>query len=299
MTGQVTESTFTFDCDRNSLIGIIHAPQKPARLGLLILVGGPQYRVGAHRQYVHLARHAANAGFAAMRFDYRGVGDSEGEYPGFEAVGPDIDAAVTAFMARVPDLDGVVLWGLCEGASAILLSGVDNDAVQGIVLANPWINTAETEAQAYLKHYYGRRILSAETWKRMFRGDVNPARALGSLVGLLRKALGRSKAGGDATEKPYPERMAAGFDRFRGRTFLIMSERDLVAREFEDGVARRTEWAAFRNASTVERVNIKGSDHTFSREEWRMAAAAATVDFMDQLSKTGDKNGGVCADYRA
>ncbi|RME66758.1 MAG: hydrolase 1, exosortase A system-associated, partial [Alphaproteobacteria bacterium] len=40
------------------LLGVLHRPDgaPPSSVGLLILVGGPQYRVGAHRQYVHLAR---------------------------------------------------------------------------------------------------------------------------------------------------------------------------------------------------------------------------------------------------
>lgn len=278
-----TETPFVFDCAGDRLLGMIHAPQAPARLGLLILVGGPQYRVGACRQYVHLARVAANRGLAAMRFDYRGVGDSEGDYPGFQNVGPDINAAITAFMDRVPDLEGVVLWGLCEGASAILLDGVRNPAVKGIVLTNPWVNTAETQAKAYLKHYYGSRILSAEVWKRVLKGEVDIPGALRSVWGLAGKAF---RGGGTATpaSKPYPARMADGFAGYGGRTLLLMSGRDLVAREFEDVTASAPEWAAFRTSDRVTRANIPESDHTFSRKVWRQAAADATIDFVRALA---------------
>ncbi len=277
-----TETPFTFSCEGDQLVGVLHQPEKPARIGLLILVGGPQYRIGACRQYVHLARRAAERGVATMRFDYRGIGDSEGDYPGFEAVGPDIDAAIREFTARVPGLEGVVPWGLCEGASAILLEAVNNPRVLGGVLANPWVNTEETQAQAYLKHYYGSRILSAEVWKRVLKGEINLKESFGSVIGLARKAFGQKAV---ADTKPYPERMAEGFARFAGKTLLVMSERDLVAREFEDVTKGRPEWAAFSDSDRVRRVDIVDSDHTFSRNAWRQAVATATVDFILDLAK--------------
>jgi len=50
-----------------------------ADTGVLIVVGGPQYRVGSHRQFVMLARFLADHGVPCMRFDYRGMGDVSGE----------------------------------------------------------------------------------------------------------------------------------------------------------------------------------------------------------------------------
>jgi exosortase A-associated hydrolase 1 len=283
------ETPFTFTSHGDRLIGMIHAAENPARIGLLIVVGGPQYRVGACRQYVHLARVAADKGIAAMRFDYRGIGDSGGDYPGFQNVGPDIEAAITEFMERVPGMEGVVLWGLCEGASAILLDGVRNPNVKGIVLANPWVNTAETQAKAYLKHYYGSRFLDPEIWKRLMRGDINILKSLTGILGLVRKTFGRAPE--TARTKPYPQRMAEGFEQFKGQTLLIMSGRDLVAREFEDVTGVAPEWQAFRESTAVMRADIAGSDHTFSKDEWRSKAATHTADFVLALAAGGQDHG--------
>ena len=283
------ETPFIFTCNGDQLMGMLHVPGNPARIGLLILVGGPQYRVGACRQYVHLARAVADAGIAAMRFDYRGVGDSEGDYPGFENVGPDIDAAISAFMDRVPNLEGVVLWGLCEGASAILLEGVKNPHVRGAVLANPWVNTTETQAKTYLKHYYGSRFLDPEIWKRLFRGDINILKSLSGIAGLVRKTFAKAPEG--SASRPYPVRMAEGFEVFKGQTLLIMSERDLVAREFEDVSQSAPEWQAFRQSETVKRVDITGSDHTFSKGQWRTRVADATGDFVRGIAEKVSPNG--------
>jgi len=46
--------------------------------------------VGSHRQFVQLARRLAKQGYPTLRFDYRGMGDSEGVYRSFENVGPDL-----------------------------------------------------------------------------------------------------------------------------------------------------------------------------------------------------------------
>lgn len=271
---------FTFPCQGDALVGLLHRPEKPAPFGLLILVGGPQYRVGAHRQYVHLARRAADAGIAVMRFDYRGVGDSEGVYPGFEHIGPDITAAVAEFRQRVPRLKGVVLWGLCEGASAILLSGVDAPGVAGAVLVNPWVHTEGTAAKTVLKHYYGQRLFDKAAWKRLMAGQVD---VLGSLKGIA-ALLGRlhaSRTSGD--QRSYPDRMADGLRRFKGRTLLLLSERDLVAREFEDVAKSAPAWAGIMAACQMSRTMVANSDHTFSSEVWRQDAAEATIAFIRSL----------------
>ena len=74
----IKEKPFIFNCNNEKLVGIIHYPEKKPyfQKGLLIVVGGPQYRVGSHRQFVLLARNLSIAGIPVMRFDYRGMGDS-------------------------------------------------------------------------------------------------------------------------------------------------------------------------------------------------------------------------------
>src|SRR5690606_31415058 len=109
---------------------------------------------GSHRQFVLLCRHLAAHGIPAMRFDYRGMGDSTGAERGFDTVADDIRAAIDSFIKRVPSIGRVVLWGLCDAASAACLYAPSDERVGGLVLANPWVRTAAGEAKTYLKHYY-------------------------------------------------------------------------------------------------------------------------------------------------
>src|SRR6185312_9356840 len=150
--------------------------------GVVIVVGGPQYRVGSHRQFVLLARALANAGIACLRFDYRGMGDAEGPFVGFTDVGADIGAAVDAFLARVPTLERIVLWGLCDGATASVFHAAADPRIAGLALFNPWVRTQAGEAKTALKHYYARRLADPAFWRKLAAGRLrwrDSARDLG------------------------------------------------------------------------------------------------------------------------
>jgi alpha-beta hydrolase superfamily lysophospholipase len=83
-----TEYPLRFDRAGVPLVGIVHPAGKPAGdIGVVVVVGGPQYRVGSHRQFVLLARDLAAAGIPTLRFDTRGMGDSGGDFPGFSCCG--------------------------------------------------------------------------------------------------------------------------------------------------------------------------------------------------------------------
>ena len=117
------EEALVFGCDRDSLVGVLAVPDAPASRGVLIVVGGPQYRAGSHRQFTLLARDLAASGIASLRFDYRGMGDSSGEARTFESVNEDIGCAIDRLIEAVPAVNQVIIWGLCDAASAALGRG--------------------------------------------------------------------------------------------------------------------------------------------------------------------------------
>ena len=81
------EVPVAFICENETLIGIVHKPEKPTRHGVLTIVaGGPQYRAGCCRQLVLVARSLAGEGIPVMRFDYRGMGDGSGDFMGFQHI---------------------------------------------------------------------------------------------------------------------------------------------------------------------------------------------------------------------
>jgi exosortase A-associated hydrolase 1 len=112
------EAPVVFTCCGEEVSGIIHQAENPIGLGVLLVVGGPQYRVGSHRQFVLLARFLAENGVTVFRFDYRGMGDSTGLIQDFEQANADIKAAVGFFLSEVKNVQRLILWGLCDAASA-------------------------------------------------------------------------------------------------------------------------------------------------------------------------------------
>ena len=90
----------TFACEGAELAGSLDGGG--GATGLLLVTGGSQTRIGSHRMYERLAKSLADNGYPCFRFDRRGVGDSDGEDPGFQGSGPDLAAAAAAFRRRMP-----------------------------------------------------------------------------------------------------------------------------------------------------------------------------------------------------
>jgi len=276
------------------LVGILHPAARDAgcRLGVVVVVGGPQYRVGSGRQFVNLARALAEAGYPTLRFDYRGMGDADGGRADFEAADDDIRAAIDALITRVPDLDGVVLWGLCDAASAILFYAHSDPRVRGVVILNPWVRTAATAAKAYLKHYYVGRIKDPAFWRGLVKGKTAILPALRSWLGLARQAARGAKAVGSGeglascrTPGSLPDRMAAGLRDFRGPVLLVLSGDDLTAREFEEAANASPLWRRLLGESRVTVRRLADADHTFSTTLWRREVAEATGDWLAERSR--------------
>lgn len=282
MSGALREEPVVFVCADEQLVGIVHhAPGAAGTVGVVVIVGGPQYRVGSHRQFTLMARALASAGFPVMRFDYRGIGDSDGPARTFEDIADDIRAAVGALARAVPSLQCVVLWGLCDAASAALLSAPVHPLVKGLVLANPWVRTASGEAQTYLRHYYGGRLLQRAFWRKLAAGGINPLHTARELLRTLRTAR-RAPVAGPALH--YVERMRAGLAAFPGPVLLLLSERDLTAREFSDLCAASTAWKQVTARDNVRVQPLPGADHTFSRRASLELATRYSRELLEQVT---------------
>jgi exosortase A-associated hydrolase 1 len=277
------ERALSFPCQGIWLYGILSLPKQPNPRGVLIVVGGPQYRAGSHRQFTLLARDLAAAGIPAMRFDYRGMGDSEGEMQTFENVEDDLRAAVDRFFLEVPGLREVVLWGLCDGASAAAMYAPQDARVAGLVLLNPWVRTEEGAARATIKHYYKDRLFDARLWKKIGSGQFDVKGSVRSLWDNVGKALGPGKTTDKAaagSTVALPERMQGALTRFGGRVLVVLSGADLTAQEFSDLSNRSGAWQRLMSSARFTRQQIDKADHTFSRRPWQDQVSNWTRDWL-------------------
>jgi len=276
----MSEKAISFDCHGTPLIGILHKPEKAARRGILFVVGGgPQYRAGGHRQLTLWARRLCNEGFPVFRFDYRGMGDSHGEFRGFLDVDDDISVAIDQFVAEMPELDEIVLWGECDASTAIIFYAYRDPRVKGVVLLNPWVRTETGNAKTILRFYYLERIMQPSFWKKLFSGRFNPVTSIKSAINLIQKA--RASTSEPTIEQtdglteaiprslPLTESLLLGMSRFEGPVMLVLSGRDFIAREFEELISNSPAWQEQFKQKIITRYDIAEADHTFSSAEQR------------------------------
>jgi len=275
MTESIREEALDFDCEGATLLGVLARPAlMSAETGVIVVVGGPQTRVGSHRQFVLLSRALARGGFACLRFEYRGMGDAEGAVRDFEAVDADVSAAVDALIAAEPAVKQVVLWGLCDGATASAFASMQDARIAGLVMLNPWVRTSQGEAAALVSNYYRGRLLSAAFWRKLFSGGLDIPGRLREFFGNLRTARGNAPAARD-----LPTRLAHALSARRLPVLLLIAGRDLTAAEFvaAAGCAPLSDALV---GCTLTRVELPEANHTFSSAQWRGEVEAATLSWL-------------------
>ena len=272
------EEAVSFACTHNTVVGVLTRPSHPQQTGVVVIVGGPQYRVGSHRQFVLLSRALAGAGFAVLRFDVQGMGDSEGEPLDFARIGADIAQAIDALQRCVPEARQVALWGLCDGASAALLYTQERqDArVVALCLVNPWVRSETSMANVRIKHYYFQRLITAKFWMKLLQGGIKP-HALVELWHSVRLVLtGRRKA---PSKPSFQQQMATAWNKFPGRIFLLLSGDDYIAKEFLEHAARDEAWKNTLQHPRLVRHDEPTADHTFSSAALRERVAQLTLQY--------------------
>ena len=288
----IREQAVVFECHGDRLVGVLSRPvrtEETASVAVLIAVGGPQYRVGSHRQFVLLARALAQSGYPSLRFDYRGMGDSEGAQRNFEQVADDMGAALQALRAACPANTRMVVWGLCDAASAAMMFATADHSVVGLAAVNPFVRSDESLAAVTVKHYYLERFFQPDFWRNVFTGRFDWRSSLRSVFANLRATLfSRRSRDVDARQVSFQDRMAHGLSRFDGKLLLLLSGADLTAKEFLQYSGSDVKWRKVLNEPSVQRVDFPDADHTFSLRRWSDALEEEIVSWLDRLSASVD-----------
>lgn len=278
-----TEQALVFNCADDELLGIVTLPEAPKAIGVLIVVGGPQYRVGSHRQFLKLARRLGQSGYPVMRFDFRGMGDSSGALRDFEAVNEDVASAINVFQRQCPTVDHFVLLGLCDGASASLLywDSSTDARLGGLALLNPWVRSETTQARVQLKHYYGQRLLEGEFWRKLFAGRINLGRALGGFAKSWQSARQCGDQAAIENGRSFQQKMAEALATFNAPILVMLSENDYTAKEFLEIARADPVLSDALDKKTVTQTFVAAADHTFSSAESQQKAEQIILHWLE------------------
>lgn len=119
-----------------SLEGLLHLPAgEPPFPGIVICHPHPQFGGEMHNNVVGaLVRAASGAGIAALRFNFRGVGGSEGSYDGGNGEQDDARAALHALRSQ-PEIgpERAALGGYSFGATVTLNVASGRDDLSAVV----------------------------------------------------------------------------------------------------------------------------------------------------------------------
>lgn len=249
--GEAMRNTLSFDCEGHALAATLDPAR--SKTGLLIVSGGNEIRIGAHRGMAKLAGDVAAAGYPVFRFDRRGIGDSEGENGEFTASGPDIAAAIAAFRAACPELTKIVAFGNCDAASALLLHRPVGIAAH--VLTNLWVveRTDELPPPAAIRARYAERLKDPKAWIGLFTGAVNLRKLMGGLMRITKPQAPTSLA----------HDVGAGLAAVDGPVTILLAEQDGTAIAFADAW-NGPAFAGARARSDISIKKIASASHSFA-----------------------------------
>lgn len=300
MTSEVLPVTFQ-NKDGRRLFGMVHRPAHPCASGVAILLLSPgvKMRVAPHRLYLDMAERFVALGYSVLRFDFYGLGDSEGEAEeefladlyGAVQVGRYINDTIAAmdWMQSMYGTEKFIVSGLCGGAITGLLTAVKDPRVVGLLgLAIPVIldgsgmdfNKYMTEAQlnATRDGYLGKLATPGawRSWIRFLTFQSDYKMIARSLFKPLLERLHTSKPveAAPAQAEPADNTNPYFANAFRQMVStsrpicLIFAEMDRLYWEFEKKFVERNRTVLDLSASRYEIHVTKDANHIFSFREW-------------------------------
>lgn len=274
----MTEHHLLIDSAGERLVGVLHQPDGPPRAGLVFLHGWPGYRIGTHRMAVAAARQACAHGFACLRFDFRGRGDSGGKTASATLSTMIEDALQAAeVLRREAGVDALAYVGDCSGCEVAIGAGDRMPGLQAMVLwSAPIIGGSRVAADMAKRRgvlaAYARKVFSPSTWRKLARGGVR--------WDMVRRAL--SRGGKGAGEEGAPSDAAidwrARFLAFSGPRLFIYGGADPVTPACIEAYRRLCADAGCK----FEVYVIEGANHAFYSAAWQAEVIGVTLRWLDQ-----------------
>lgn len=261
------EKQVSIDVRGHRLAGVLHIPdnlQKEKFPIVLICHGFISSKVGQHRLFVHAARQFCQAGFAVMRFDYIGCGESTGEYKDTTVTDQVVQTrAIIDYAASLREIDAgriVLLGHSLGGGIAAVTAGLD-ERVNQLILWSP-VGVPQQDV---------RGILGETMFNEGLReGTVN-------YQGFV---LGRDFLASLAEIVPVKS-----IKEFQGDVFILHGDNDGETPVSNTALYDAALKQRFRGSHEI--IVIPGADHTYNSPVWEESIISETCKALENF-RIGD-----------
>lgn len=301
------------------LSGILSIPAASRRtdLAVILLSPGIKMRVGPERLYRRMADEFLRAGLTVFRFDFMGLGDSEGAlseqsmkdvYNHIE-VGRSVHDSLDAmdWLQRRCGIRRFVLSGLCGGAVTGLLAGSRDARVAGLIGLGitPLLASRAADPSVYMttgqltdmRGRYFRKMLAPKAWLRLLtmKSDYKVLwhAVTAPLRGKKAPAPLAAAATPVATDNTNPLFAPAFFGMMQAKrpVLLIFGGSDRLHWEFKEKFEdRETErlgaFKALYNVHVIPQAN-----HVLSFDEWQRQMLTLSIEWMARHFSTDGASG--------
>lgn len=249
------EEPVSFTCKGMRIAGMFHMPERTPAPGIIFCHGFTGTRIESHRLFVHAARYFCGRGFAVLRFDFRGSGESEGLFQNMTVTREiaDLKTAVGLAQRRKEILKGKIgVNGLSLGGAVAILTAAMDSRIKVVPL---WSTPSDLKGlgQSVLKS-------SRKSLEQRYVDEAGGYRVGRNFLIDLRK-----------------HNILKAFSKISPRPiFIIHGTQDQVVPLWH---AEKLYEAA---GEPKEKFFVKGSDHTYNRWDWQWTVIRHTAKWFEK-----------------
>lgn len=274
--------------EKRTLFGIMCVPKDVSyeRPVIVYLNSGANHHIGWGRSTVEVCRKLAGLGFASLRIDITGLGDSKDPEPLLERIlyrdesTQDVSAAIN--WLETQGFHNFTVVGLCAGAHLGFHSAVADARISRVVMVNlqkfVW-HPGDSMVVAYREAYrstgfYMKRLFEPGTWQRLLRGEIKTRGIFMAVSGRVQKKasaslttiahrLGRATSGEFGRVKGWMRSL----DRRNVQQCYVLSVGDAGLDELS--LYKRIKGTRVKGSPNVSLAFIDNADHNLSEHAAR------------------------------
>lgn len=194
-----TRESFCLEHEGQKIFGMLHRPIEVEKAPVVIMFHGfGGHKCGKYRLYVTMSEKLSRLGIASIRFDFRGSGDSEGEFADMTIEGEVQDALkILQFAENIERIDPhrIGIMGRSLGGIVAVMAASRYQKIKSLALWAPaysaeqweqhWIKMSDPKVSAELKDELMRfdgQVANEKFMREFFALDLeNDLRALNNV----------------------------------------------------------------------------------------------------------------------